>query len=221
MRRSRSLDLVPFDPEIERTLHRLKKEKKDCTTENETMEEQLENRTLGDYAVPLVTGATSSIRRPAIQANNFEIKPAILQMVASTVQFSGMPHDDPNAHIANFLELCDTFKHNGVSDDAIRLRLFPFSLRDKAKAWLNSLPPLTITTWDDLAKKFLAKFFPPAKTVKMRNDITTFVQFDMESLYEAWERYKELLRKCPHHGLPVDSTANLLQWFAAYSTYNN
>lgn len=92
------------------------------------MEDQLGNRTLGDYAVPLVTGATSSIRRPTIQANNFEIKPSILQMVASIVQFSGMPHDDPNAHIVNFLELCDTFKHNRVSDDAIRLRLFPFSL---------------------------------------------------------------------------------------------
>ena len=213
MRRTRSLDLLPFDLEIERTLRRLNKEKRAYSTnENQTMGDQPENRTLGDYAIPLVTGATSSIRRPAIQANNFEITPAILQMMTSTVQFSGMPHDDPNAHIASFLELCDTFKHNGVSDDAVRLRLFPFSLRDKAKVWLQSLPPLTITTWDDLAKKFLAKFFPPSKTVKMRNDITTFVQFDIESLYEAWERYKDLLRKCPHHGLPA--------WIQVQTFYN-
>ncbi|KAJ4718833.1 DNA-directed DNA polymerase [Melia azedarach] len=109
-------------------------------------------------------------------------------MIQTSVQFNELAHEDPNAHIANFLEICDTFRHNGVSDDAVKLRLFPFSLRDKAKSWLSSLPPGTITTWDDLAQKFLAKFFPPAKTTKLRNNIATFTQFDGESLYEAWER---------------------------------
>jgi len=58
-------------------------------------------------------------------------------------------------------------------------------LRKKAKSWLNSLSPGIITTSDGLAQKFLAKFFPPVKTAKMRNDITTFTQFDIKSLYEA------------------------------------
>ena len=52
------------------------------------------------------------------------------------------------------------------------------------------------------AQKFLAKFFPPTKTAKLRNDITSFVQFDNESLYEVWEHYKELMRRCPHHAIP-------------------
>ncbi|XP_050259914.1 uncharacterized protein LOC126704981 [Quercus robur] len=133
-------------------------------------------------------------------------------MIQQTVQFEGLSQEDPNVHIANFLEICDTFKHNGVIDDAIRLRLFPFSLRDKAKVWLNSLPPGLITTWEELAQKFLAKYFPPAKTAKLRNDITTFIQFEGESLYEAWERYKELLRRCPHHDLPA--------WLQVQTFYN-
>ncbi|XP_073120822.1 uncharacterized protein [Henckelia pumila] len=123
-------------------------------------------------------------------------------MVQNTVQFGAMTIDDPYAHLKNFLEICDTFKKQGVSDDAICLRLFPFSLRDKAKAWLTNLPAGSITTWDDLAKAFLTKYFPPSKSMKLRADITTFAQGEQETLYEAWERYKDLLRRCPHHELP-------------------
>ncbi|RVW83117.1 hypothetical protein CK203_040734 [Vitis vinifera] len=134
-------------------------------------------------------------------------------MIQSSVQFGGLANDDPNLHISNFLEICDTFKHNGVIDDAIRLRLFPFSLNNKAKAWLISLAPGTITIWDGLVNAFLAKYFPPAESAKMRNDITNFSQQDQESLYEACERFKDLLRKCPHHGLPV--------WLQVQTFYNS
>ncbi|KAL5559254.1 hypothetical protein UlMin_035465 [Ulmus minor] len=168
------------------------------------------NRALKDYSIPNV--GISSIQRPSIQANNFEIKPAIIQMIQNSVQFGGLPNDDPNLHIANFLEICDTFKHNGVTDDAVRLRLFPFSLNSKAKAWLTSLPSGTITTWNGLANVFLTKYFLPEKSAKMRNDISNFLQQDQESLYEAWERFKDLLRKCPHHGLPL--------WMQVQTFYN-
>ncbi|KAL5574402.1 hypothetical protein UlMin_023999 [Ulmus minor] len=126
--------------------------------------------------------------------------------------FGGMLKDDPNAHISSFLEVCDLCKINGVSEDAVRLRVFPFSLQDRAKEWLNSLPPGSITTWNKLVQKFLSKFFPPAKTAKLRNEITSFTQYDQESLYEAWERFKEMLRKCPHHGIPI--------WLQVSTFYN-
>ena len=74
---------------------------------------------------------------------------------------------------------------NGVSEDSIRLRLFPFSLKDKAKIWLHSHAPNTFTTWDDLSRVFLNKYFPPGKMVKFRIDITSFSQLEDESLYET------------------------------------
>jgi len=95
----------------------------------------------------------------------------------------------------------DTLKLNGVSTDAIRLHLFPFSLKDKARTWLHSLPSDSIGTWDELTRAFIAKFFPPSKTASLRNQITTFTEGEDESLYEAWEWFKDLLQLCPHHGL--------------------
>ena len=97
--------------------------------------------------------------------------------------------------------MCDTVKIGGVSNDEIRRRLFPFSLRDKARAWLQGQPKDSLTTWEEVARAFSNKYFPPTKTAKCRNDILMFVQLDFESLYEAWERYNDLLRKCPNHEL--------------------
>ena len=109
--------------------------------------------------------------------------------------------EDPNVHLSVFLEVCNMLKLNRVSSDAIRLRLFPFSFRDKARAWLHSLPSGCITTWDELTRAFLAKLVPPSKTVSLRNQIVNFLQKEDEMLYEAWEHFKDLLRLCPHHGL--------------------
>jgi len=93
--------------------------------------------------------------------------------------------EDPNLYLSVFLEVCDTLKINGASTDAIHLRLFPFSLRDEARAWLHSLPLGSITTCDEITKAFLAKFFPPSKMESLRNQITSFAQRKDESLYEA------------------------------------
>jgi len=63
------------------------------------------------------------------------------------------------------------------------------------------LPSRCITTWDELTRAFLVKFSPPSKTISLRNQITNFTQNDEETLYEAWERFKDLIRLCPHHDL--------------------
>ena len=83
-------------------------------------------------------------RKPPIQANNFELKPSYVNMIQNSVQFHGLPREDLNLHIAYFLDICDMFRVNDVSDDAIKLRLFIFSLKDRAREWLNSLPARSI-----------------------------------------------------------------------------
>ena len=85
------------------------------------------------------------------------MKSGLIQMVQHTCQFGRFPHDDLNKHISSFLEICDTQKINGVSLELIKLKLFPFSLKDKAKTWFNSLPKNTIVTWDEMENKFLTK----------------------------------------------------------------
>ncbi|KAI3463774.1 hypothetical protein Pfo_020437 [Paulownia fortunei] len=107
--------------------------------------------------------------------------------------------EDLNAHLAIFLEVCDTIKMNGVPDDAIRLLLFPFSLRDKARLWLQSFSPCSISSRNDLTQKFLAKYFPPSKTLQLKGEIAQFHQQDFEPLYDTWERFKDFLRSCPQH----------------------
>ena len=109
--------------------------------------------------------------------------------------------------------MCDTVKYNGVSNDAIQLRLFPLSLKDEAKHWVISELPDSITSWDDLSNKFLARFFPPSKAAKLRIDISSFYPYEGESFYEAWDRFKDLLRKFPHH--------SFIKWMEVHHFYNS
>nr|GEY97171.1 hypothetical protein [Tanacetum cinerariifolium] len=66
--------------------------------------------------------------------------------------------------------------------------------------WLKKEPPRSILTWEDLVTKFINQFFPPSKTINLRNEITRFQQRFDESFYEAWDHFNDLLRACPHHG---------------------
>ncbi|XP_024020121.1 uncharacterized protein LOC112091245 [Morus notabilis] len=160
------------------------------------------DKAIREYAIPILHRLNLGIIRLEIQAPQFELKSVIFQMLQTVGQFSGMATEDPHLHLRLFMEVCDTFKLPGVTEEALRLKLFPYPLRDKARVWLNYLPPDSVATWNDLAEKFVMKYFPPTKNAKLRNDITGFQQHEGESLYEAWERFKELLRKCPHHEIP-------------------
>ena len=116
---------------------------------------------LEGFALPS-TIVQSAIRRPPIQANNLEPKAVTLQMLQN-IMFHGLPSENLNMHLTNFIEVCDTIKYNEVTEEELRLRLFPLSLGDRSKHWLTSQPPDSITSWNNLVQKFLTKFFPSTK----------------------------------------------------------
>ncbi|GJZ29417.1 hypothetical protein Tco_0574064 [Tanacetum coccineum] len=115
--------------------------------------------------------------------------------------FSGSDHEDANENFEKFLEIVDLFRIPNITQDQIMLRAFPMSLTGAVSHWLRNKPSGSIKTWDDLKAKFLSKYCPPARTAKKMEEINNFQQKPEETLYQAWERFKELLMKCPQHYL--------------------
>ncbi|GJV65740.1 reverse transcriptase domain-containing protein [Tanacetum coccineum] len=156
-----------------------------------------DNRTMAQMLQAPIEGYEDAIVVPPINANNFELKQPLINLVQSN-KFTG--RQDPHNHLRFFNKVTSTFRHPEVPNTLIKLLLFPFSLDGEARDWLDKEPPRSILTWDDLVLKFINQFFPPSKTTYLRNKITTFYQEPNETFNEAWERFKELLRQCPHHG---------------------
>ncbi|GKA61158.1 reverse transcriptase domain-containing protein [Tanacetum coccineum] len=158
-----------------------------------------DNRTMAQLLEAPTEGYEDAIVVPEINANNFEIKHGLLNLVQNK-QFFGHDKEDPHAHIRYFNKITSTMKFPNVPSTSVKLMLFPFSLEGAARIWLEKEPPQSILTWDDLVSKFINKFFPPSKTTNLRNEITRFQQKFDETFYEAWDRFNDLLRGCPHHG---------------------
>src|SRR3954469_25068814 len=143
---------------------------------------------------------STPIAPPAPDATFYEIKPALLNIVMKE-QFTRASSDDDAAHLNNFVEHCEMQKYKDVDGDIIKIKLFPFSLRAKAKEWLLSLPRNSIDSWTKCKDAFIGKYYPLAKIIAMRSDIMKFKQLDSEHVAPAWERMKSLVKNCPTHGL--------------------
>nr|GEV64534.1 reverse transcriptase domain-containing protein [Tanacetum cinerariifolium] len=85
-------------------------------------------------------------------------------------QFFELEKGNPHDHIRWFNKITSTKKYKDVPISAIKLMLYPFSRRGSPS------------------------------TTNLRNEISNFQQRFDDSFHEAWDRYKDLLRACPHHG---------------------
>ena len=128
-------------------------------------------KTLHDYSTPAIANVPVG---PAVNIGdgNFELCTGLMMMVQAN-QFHGLPSKDTNVHLQPFLELCDTIVIKDVAPKSIRLRLFPFSLLEKAKQWFYKENE-AVKTWDKCSAAFLAKFFPMGKTNALRGRISNF-----------------------------------------------
>ena len=163
-------------------------------------------RTLRDCMYPARTLATPGVIQPAI-TGNFELKPNLISLLPS---FYGLDDENPYIHIRDFEYICRVMHYTNVSTEALYLRMFPFTLKDKAKNWYFSIPSGSITTWDELITAFIKRFYPHHKTAEIRHSLQTFKQEIEENLFGYMERFNELLDQCPHHGFPKSYLAQIL-----------
>ncbi|XP_027156595.1 uncharacterized protein LOC113757646 [Coffea eugenioides] len=226
MPRSSRTGELQYNPEIEKTARALRKATReraeasssstghnsvvdfvDSFSETEEINSTMANeRTLRELAAPDLNQQPLCITYPTLEVA-FELKSGLIHLLPS---FHGLPGEDPHKHLKEFHVVCSTMKPQGVTEEQIKLRAFPFSLADKAKDWLYYLPSGSISTWTDMKKHFLEKFFPASRAASIRKDICGIRQFNGETLHEYWERFKQLCASCPHHQIPDQL---LIQYF--------
>nr|GEU54668.1 reverse transcriptase domain-containing protein [Tanacetum cinerariifolium] len=141
----------------------------------------------------------SIIARPDVD-DNFVINNTHINMIQEN-KFDGQLWADPHDHIREFLAICDMFKYSETQSEAVKLLIFPFSMCDKAKTWFNELNEESITSWEQMRRVFINRFFPPSLFNRLLLKIRSFSQLACKSLADALLRLNNMLRKCHGHGL--------------------
>nr|GEY57402.1 reverse transcriptase domain-containing protein [Tanacetum cinerariifolium] len=130
-------------------------------------------RSMEEFCQPFINGRRRPIAPIPIQATDFRLRHHMIQQVPNSCQFHGLPGDDANKYLDKILEVTQLMKKNGVSDDALHLNLFPYSLTHHATAWYDRLSRNSIHSFDDMMKKFLSKYFPPSMDTSAERDKST------------------------------------------------
>ncbi|XP_023760786.1 uncharacterized protein LOC111909226 [Lactuca sativa] len=169
----------------------------------------IEEMSMGAYKKRLRDDVGQGLVQPAVPATaTFELKGHILTALKD-ISFYGKDHEDAFKHLDKVNDINDYFNVLNVNRDTVLLRMLPVTFKGAAKDWLKALPLGTITTWAQMCEQFLDQFCPPSKIAKLKKAIANFEQNLGESLYEAWERYKGLLRNCPQHDLNIQQEVSI------------
>jgi hypothetical protein len=224
-----NLELTSLDPDLERTLRRARRaqvrmgdnqrdprveqHEENRRNEEEEDEENEDARAgngehrrmyeldfttaLHELLNPTAVSTHSCIVLPPTNATHYDLKPHVIQMLPS---FYGLDHENPYSHVKKFRSITVTTKFQNFSEESVNLRLFPFSLHDRATEWLDSLAPRSITSWKELLKQFYHRFYPMSRVNDARKEISSFSQDEDEKFTECWTRFKDMLMKCPPHG---------------------
>ena len=194
MHRKQVSDLIPANSELERTLKSLRKTKRaeaaamtdeglsGAANQNIAAEIAQEQDTMEDLWKSFIQDKYLALKQPTIDVNDFELKPALSNMVQQN-QFTGHPIENPNEHLGRFLRIANSIKLNGVRSEVIQLQLFPFSLRDMAATWFNSLPYESVNTWEELMGAYFSRFFPPSLPSEQRREIPNSKHGGNENMY--------------------------------------
>lgn len=141
----------------------------------------------------------SAIHPLTLQGPDINISPQIVALVQQN-QYHSTSTENPMNHIDLFQEICDIISSNENYKNYARCKLFSFFLREKAIKWLRSLPPASITTWEECKAAFLNCFYPWSRSNLMRNKILNFKKEATKSFSNAWERFTDYERDCPRSG---------------------
>jgi len=161
------------DLEIENTLRRLQKE---AHVNTMVVERQ---QTLKELVVPNVENQPLCIN---IDNNvNFKLKFGFIHLLPT---FNGIAGEDPHTHLKEFHTVCVGMKPNGVDEEQVKLKAFPFSLKGAAKAWFFFILPGSNRTWNAMKKIFLEKYFPVSRVANIRKEICGIRQSHGETLFE-------------------------------------
>ncbi|GJV88264.1 reverse transcriptase domain-containing protein [Tanacetum coccineum] len=162
-----------------------------------------DNRTMAQRLQAPTGGFDSAIVVPPINANNFELKSSLINLVQNRI-FQGTPDEEPHAHIRHFESITNNQRYPDVPNTTLKLLLFPFSIDGVAKQWLDKEPPNSIFTWDDLVSKFINFFFPPSRNPNFGMRFMNFIKLLMKTFSEAWKDSRSFL-EMSHHGFSLET----------------
>ena len=152
-----------------------------------------------------------------IIASSFEIDPEYIEFVQKQ-PFSGEGEENPYTHLREFYRVCDLLRIEGMSDETLKWKLFPFSLTRKARHWYKLKVGSVHGDWKELYSSFLSKYFPIPKVVELRREILSFRQLEEESLGKSWDRFINLTLTGPKLSIPEEVL--LIHFFEGLSKAN-